>query len=179
MTKRSFTRGFTLVEVMVALAVFVVVSTVSYRGLVQAMEIKARLQAERRFWFAASVGFLRLKDDLSSARADQRFSGDASAARRLEFVAAPVMGAAPRRIAYEFSGRTLWRLVWPTAVSTSNAPVRSALLTDLDSLDVRFLSATSESPVWPATATGLPRGVEFTIHWPGKGGIARAFALPS
>ncbi|HEX9626841.1 MAG TPA: type II secretion system minor pseudopilin GspJ [Acidiferrobacterales bacterium] len=62
------TRGFTLLEVLIAIAIFAIVSAMAYAALNQVLIARDRLEAEREFWRALSMTFLRLEDDLSQVR---------------------------------------------------------------------------------------------------------------
>ncbi len=59
------TRGFTLIEVLVALAVFAVVTMLAWRGLDIMVSTKARLDAEMRAWRELELVFERLALDLT------------------------------------------------------------------------------------------------------------------
>ncbi|HUW98594.1 MAG TPA: type II secretion system minor pseudopilin GspJ [Acidiferrobacter sp.] len=61
--------GFTLLEMVVAMAIFAVVGAVSYAGLDRAMTIRTHLQAVQTRWEAYGLAYDRLADDLSQVRA--------------------------------------------------------------------------------------------------------------
>ena len=60
-------RGFTLLELLVAIAVLAVVGTLGYRGLNSVLEADARLQAESRRWSDVALLFSQLSEDLTMA----------------------------------------------------------------------------------------------------------------
>lgn len=62
--KRSRIAGFTLLEVLVALGVFAVVTLLAWRGLDMMTSSKARLDAEMRRWRELELVFERVKMDL-------------------------------------------------------------------------------------------------------------------
>jgi general secretion pathway protein J len=60
-------RGFTLLELLVAIAVLAVVGALGYRGLNSVLEAEARLQAESRRWSDIALLFSQLSEDLTMA----------------------------------------------------------------------------------------------------------------
>ena len=61
-------RGFTLLEMLVAIAIFAIVGAISYTGLDHAMDIRAQLKTVRSRWEARGLAYYRLENDLSQAR---------------------------------------------------------------------------------------------------------------
>ena len=61
-------RGFTLLEVIIAIAIFALVSAMAYSGLANVLRSSERVEAERNTWRAFSMLFLRMEDDLAQAR---------------------------------------------------------------------------------------------------------------
>lgn len=194
-TRRLPHAGFTLVEVLVALSVFAVVSALAYTGLARALETKDRLDKERAFWSQMSLAFVRIDQDLAAARSRSAldadgtplpaFAGKSGADQAsLEFTrsATPGLGAPGlQRVGYEISDHTLWRVTW-SAVDRSPAtrPTRSALINDIDGFSVRFHGeAGATSGIWPAgkVLEELPRGLEMTLTIPGRGAFSRAFFI--
>jgi general secretion pathway protein J len=60
-------RGFTLLELLVAMAVLAIVGALGYRGLNSILDAEARLQAESRRWTDVSLLFSQLSEDLTMA----------------------------------------------------------------------------------------------------------------
>ena len=60
-------RGFTLLELLVAIAVLAVVGALGYRGLNSVLDAEARLQAESRRWSDIALLFSQLSEDLTMA----------------------------------------------------------------------------------------------------------------
>ncbi len=61
-------KGFTLLEMLVAIAIFAVVGAIAYTGLDRAMAIRAHLKAVRVRWQERELAYYRLAEDLSQAR---------------------------------------------------------------------------------------------------------------
>ena len=79
-------RGFTLVELLVALAIFSVMSVVAYRGLNAVLETREHLMVDNRKWRELAVFFAQMTDSshelkrrlLSSWVAENRLAGHAA-----------------------------------------------------------------------------------------------------
>ncbi len=64
----SAVRGFTLLEMLVAIAIFAIVGAIAYTGLDHAMDIRTQLKTVRGLWEARGLAYYRLENDLSQAR---------------------------------------------------------------------------------------------------------------
>lgn len=61
-------RGFTLLEMLVAIAIFAIVGAIAYTGLDRAMAIRAHLKTVRNRWESRGLAYYRLANDLSQVR---------------------------------------------------------------------------------------------------------------
>lgn len=61
-------RGFTLLEVIIAISIFALVSAMAYSGLANVLRSSERVEAERATWRAFTMLYLRMEDDLAEAR---------------------------------------------------------------------------------------------------------------
>lgn len=61
-------RGFTLLEVIIAIAIFALVSAMAYSALANVLRSRERVEAERTTWRVFSMLYLRMQDDLAQAR---------------------------------------------------------------------------------------------------------------
>lgn len=61
-------RGFTLLEVIIAIAIFALVSAMAYSALANVLRSRERVEAERTTWRVFSMLYLRMEDDLAQAR---------------------------------------------------------------------------------------------------------------
>ena len=69
MTQRTRrTAGFTLLEILVAIAVFAIFSMMAYGGLLRLLDNRERIDTERAFWRDTTFAFLRIEQDFSRAR---------------------------------------------------------------------------------------------------------------
>ncbi len=204
---RAHARGFTLLELLVAIGVFALFSAMAYGGLVQVLESRDRVDAERTYWTGLARAFLRIEDDLLHARARPirdvdgnprpAFEGRPTDTRALgepavEFTRGGVLNVAPgphsdlQRVAYRFADGKLWRLTWPVLDrAPTTKPQESVLLEDVEGFEARFYGpAGGWLATWPAAATGTlptamppPSAVEMTLQLRGRGELKRVFLV--
>jgi general secretion pathway protein J len=189
--------GFTLIEIMVALAVFGVLSALAYMTLGQTLdnsdmltERMDRLQAIQRTISYLSTDLLQaaprpIRADLGSEPAlRSSFGSDFS----LELTrngwpnSAGVPRSTQQRMAYRIEEDELVRYHWNVLDRTAGSlPVATILLDRIESLTFRFLQANGDwSDQWPPSTTGatsntsvLPRAVEITLVLPDEGELIR------
>jgi general secretion pathway protein J len=191
-------RAFTLIEVLVALAVFGVLSALAYMTLGQTLsnsdlltERMDRLQAIQRTMNYLSSELLQaapraVRADLGQAEPALRSSFAANFALELTHNGWPNSAGVPRstqqRTAYRIEEEELVRYHWNVLDRTANnVPVATILLDDIESLTFRFLLANGDwTDQWPpvsANAPGdtnaLPRAVEITLVLPDEGELTR------
>lgn len=190
--------AFTLIEVLVALAVFGVLSAMAYMTLGQTLsnsdmltERMDRLQAIQRTVNYLSNELLQaapraIRADLGQAQPALRSSFAADFALELTHNGWPNSAGVPRstqqRTAYRIEDEELVRYHWNVLDRTvNNIPVATILLDDIESLTFRFLLENGDwTDQWPPVAAGassdstlLPRAVELTLVLPDEGEITR------
>ena len=191
-------RAFTLIEVLVALAVFGVLSALAYLTLGQTLrnsdmltERMDRLQAIQRTVSYLSNELLQaaprsIRADLGQAEPALRSSFAADFALELTHNGWPNSAYVPRstqqRTAYRIEDDELIRYHWNVLDRTvNNLPVATILLDNIDSLTFRFLLENGDwVDQWPPVAAGasanasqLPRAVEITLVLPDEGELIR------
>jgi general secretion pathway protein J len=199
---RAHTSGFTLIEVLVAVAIFALFSTMAYAGLLRLMDGHDRLAAEREFWRALALTFTRIENDLSQARTravrDARgyplpsFHGQPVDARALgepslEFTrgGVPVLGQGPaselQRVGYRLRDGVLHRLAWPALDrAPTTQPGEYPLLDKVTEMTLRFYApAGGWVDRWPpdTQSSDPPTAVELTLALPGRGSFTRVFLV--
>jgi len=195
---RAEQRGFSLIELLVAMAVLAALASVTFRGLSSILESEARVQAETRRWGDVAIVMAHLGRDLSlaAARPVRDGAGALRAALILENGAEAASGqllltrfgdggaasqADPRRVAYRVREGTLEYLVWPAADAAPGAePASNAILENVTDLRLRALGADGAwVAVWPGTqpTNALPRAIEAQLVLAGGARITRLFAL--
>ena len=189
--------GFTLLEVLVALAVFAVVSAIAYGALAAVLDTREALalRNERRAAVVRSLTVLE-RDILQMARRPVRDEfGQLSPAvvverppgARLELTRTGIPNprqekrAALQRVAYSVAEDSLVRRTWYVLDRTAQTvPEEEVLLEDVDSIVFEALAG-EWSTTWPEPggedpsqlATGMPRAVRVVLTLPDLGEVVR------
>lgn len=200
--KRRIT-GLTLVELMVAVALLALITTMAYRGLDGVSRSSERNLAVGDHWKGIALFFERLASDAAQpvrrpvrAGADnvpplpewlgRPFSEAATAdpaSAQLEFTRKSPQGRDEVRLAYRLRDDKVELLLWPVLDRVSNTrPEVYVLLDGVGSLRFRHLDSNGTwQDIWPVPGSRevLPRALAVEITM--KDGITlhRLFALPS
>jgi general secretion pathway protein J len=159
-------RGFTLVEALLALAIFSIIAVLSYRATASLSDGEARLSAEAQRWRALETLFTRIEADFRQAiprtarvGAEREpawlgttFDGQSALVftrAGSEFVLEPV--PAGQRIGYRVRDGTLELAYWPTLDQPVGAqPVVYPLVTGIAAFELEYLTrAGSWRTRWP------------------------------
>lgn len=198
--KRRFQRGFTLVELLVALAIFAVMSVAAYRGLNSALETREHLMADNRKWRELALFFAQMKESMANAvsrpvrdnndllapaflgKADVTGEDDA----QLIFTRMGLPGQQGnlgdlQRFGYRLREQNIELLVWPVLDQAPRTrPAVSQALSHVASFALRYLD---QQGVWqvkwpvPGQNDALPRAVEVRIGLQTGEQVTRIFAL--
>ena len=194
-------KAFTLVELLVALAIFAVLSGFAYRALDTMLQSREALERESRKWRDVTVFVGRVERDLAavlprrpavgaSGVALAPISSAIDAANGRSGLAITRSGsplqenalAAPQRIAYRLEGTQVQRLAWNSVdAAPRDEPSPVPVLADVRALDFRFLDATGEwRASWglPGSAQTVPNGVEMRLQLASGERIVRFIDLP-
>jgi general secretion pathway protein J len=186
-------RGFTLVEILIAVAIFAVMSVMAYRGLDTALKGGERITEENRKWRELNQFFGRLENDFASlnqrsvrgtngsnvlppvlARTNSLNANEPP----LSFTRAGLPGsegtlAAPQRFGYRLRENVVELLLWPVLdQGTRTEPTPYKLLGQVSELGFRFLDQRGQwLDLWPQPQAGaqqqaqapLPRAIDVTI----------------
>lgn len=195
------TPGFTLIEVMVALTIFALLSTVAYRGLDAVLSASARVERETRKWSEIAFAFVNIQTSLAvvvdrpirdrGGAIGASFAGVASV--RLEDEAifvftrtgfADHLGALAdlQRVGYRVRGDRLEQLIWPVLdLAPGSEPHAVQLLAGIASILVHYVTVDgSRHAAWPLAGedAALPTALEMTLRLASGEQITRMFALP-
>lgn len=205
--RRRGARAFSLIEVLVALAVFAALAAAAYGGLAQIARTRAALATQQDRFAAIVRGLTTVERDLRQAVSrsvrgnarDEIVPALAGAADRIELTRLGFANprAEPRshleRVAYAIDARRLMRgryAVLDRAPATTAAP--SALFDGVEALRLRYLGLDGVwRDAWPPTevpaaypqgsrpADLLPRAIELRIDIADTGELRRLVELPS
>jgi general secretion pathway protein J len=193
--------GFTLVELLVALAIFAIMTGFAYRGLTSMLESREALQKESRKWRDVAVFIGRVERDLDavlirvakapsglglapvSSSLGSTTSGDGLALTRSGSPLQENALAAPQRIAYRLRDGRVERLAWAGVdAAPRDEPVPVAVLAPVRALTFRFLDARSGEwrPGWglPGSIEAPPAAVEMKLELASGERIVRLVDLP-
>jgi len=196
MRPRSRRAGFTLIEVLLALAIVAVISLLGYRALSALSESETRLTTEATRWRTLDLFFARLEGDLREAVPRSARLGasrmppwvgatDALGNGALEFSrAGPEFtlepGSAGQRIAYRFDSGTVEVLYWPGYDRPREAqPTAYPLVSNVARFRLSYLASSgSWVDAWPiAREADLPRAVKVELTLASGEVIERWLAL--
>ncbi|MET0679904.1 MAG: type II secretion system minor pseudopilin GspJ [Burkholderiales bacterium] len=182
-------RGLTLVELLVAIAIFGVLSGFAYRALTVVLESRGRIEQENRKWREIALFFTRLEQDLaaSAPRPVRDANGSLSPAlvgnpapkgaadgaivlTRTGLAADPGTIEPPRRIGYRVRGGVVEMLYWSgLEVAPRSEPRTVAVLFNVSALDLRYLDRRGQwHRAWPPAGTNnpqteIPAGIEVGV----------------
>ncbi len=183
----------TLIEMLVALAIFAVLGVMGYRAAAIAMESRDRISAEMDRWrdIANFVQILEL--DLTQYVEPPRrvVAGKpvptssfvlATADNRVEFSFLKLDGGggSARRRGYRLDGQRVLQLRWP-GVDKESEPDLHVILENVAALRCTVVGADGQRhAVWPADNSGLtvtPAAVDIELELPDVGTIHRLYAI--
>ena len=190
-------RGFTLLEVLIAIAILALLSLLGYRAISALSDSEGKLAAEATRWRVLDQFFARLEGDLREAvprpiRVDDGSeqawigrSADAYGNSELifsragpEFAIEP--GSAGQRLAYRFNDGTIELRYWPGYDHPRSAEAAVyPLLSGITGFHLTYLAANGNwIDNWPPTSdTTLPRAVHVELTLASGETIERWLAL--
>lgn len=169
--------GFTLIEILVALAIFGIMSAIGYRGLTAVLEARVHLGAYNDKWRDTSLFFARFERDLASiaprpvkdvtGRTTPAFIGQKIAigdnAAQIEFTRSGWTSGDSaaddlQRLGYRLRDQHIEVLIWPVLdQAPRSAPAAYTVLDAVKAFEIRYLD---ENGQWLSSWTNLARPPE-------------------
>ncbi len=205
-TYRSAERGFTLLEMLIAMAVFAVLSVMAYQGLraVLSADYITREQGQRLADLQVTLSVLErdlaqvvaitVRDEFGDPLPPLRLRAGGES-QLLELVRAGAGGEQRlRRTAWQITDRGLERRLWPGVDIVDPDSMRTRAFADLVDegqvlggqsaflFIVRTPAGLQRVAAWPPAGTdeqasGLPVAVEIILDLPGMGEVRRVLAV--
>lgn len=197
--RRPAARGFTLIEILVAVVIVAIIGVLAYGGLHGVINAQEQTSARMQRLQHLQQAFAIMTRDFSQL--EPRAVRDPLGGTQLAaFLSSPQnqppliftrggwgnpladARSTEERVAYELDNGELQRLTWPELdVPSQSLPVKQTLLTNVTAFDVRFMDETGQwQTQWPplnapgtAYITKLPRAVEIAVTLKDLGRITR------
>lgn len=193
-------KGFTLLELLVALSIFSVLSVMAYGGLQTVISTKQATDKSAERISEIQLVMMRISNDLrqavtrkirdeygdflpemqSSKNGDETISWTRAGYRN----PAQLKRSNVQRVAYRVDQQKLIRITWPVLDRAQDTEaLEIEVLTDIESIEWRFLNNTIEwVSDWPEEGgdvelNPLPKAVEFTFELKDWGKIRRLILL--
>lgn len=193
---QSFAAGFTLLELLVAVALLAGVSTMAYSGFAAMLRAQQDVSERARVWNELNLALQLIEADLSQVierpvrdalggvEPAMQYVPGASAELRFTRIGAGV-GLAPvsriQRLGYRLEGQSLIRRVWPHPDRVQGSGARDeVLLEGVSGLTFRFIDDGKVHALWPVKSrskTTLPRAVELVFDHAEVSDLRRVFLV--
>jgi len=202
-SNRMKIRGFTLMEVMVAMFLLAIIGTAGFTMLQQITSARTKIETQsdritelQRTFYWLTEDITQIIDRPVRSSVDSilpAFQYNVQGTSLIDFTRAgwanPAADILParsslQRVSYSLEDDRLLRSYWYHLDSLEEAPTkRRQLLTGVEQLTVRFMDPQgSWQDQWPPLNVeedpGLPRALEFTFTLTDLGPVVRVFGLP-
>jgi general secretion pathway protein J len=194
-------RGFTLLELMIAITIFSIIATFAYTGLDVVLDTKQQTEQHLDRLAKLQLGLHLIQQDIEQIvdRPVRNAYGDTEPAIVSDSLSELLLeltrsGYAnpmkmPRsqlqRVGYQLEEKTLYRVTWPVLDRAQDTePRRQKLFDGVEELTFSFFDQDMKRKTsWPPTASGesgeapetLPKGIELVIETEAMGTLRRLF----
>ncbi|MFA5984154.1 MAG: type II secretion system minor pseudopilin GspJ [Methylococcaceae bacterium] len=193
MKRVSRQQGFTLLEILIALAIFAILSIMAYAGLAAVLDARAATEPRSAQLAQLQTTLYLLNEDLSQAidRPVRDELGSPEPAftnghgseilnltRSVPVWTENAVGNSLQRVSYRFENGSLYRQVWALLDRTPQTQHRRRKLLDAKQVEVKIYEAESHSwrPFIGETKT-IPLALQFEFNVEGLGTLQHAFLL--
>lgn len=191
--RNSQTQGFTLLELLVAMSIFAFMSVMAFVGLNNALtsnevitEKEQRLASLQRAVMFIEKDFRQivLRPRTSGyQQKEQAFAYGLDSSGFLEFTRAGNQNATGlarsnlQRVRYDYEDKNLIRNSWSIVDHLEAEPLKTTLLEEIDSIEIRLLDQNNEWKKNWSNTEFLPKAIEITIEHAYWGKIKRLISL--
>jgi general secretion pathway protein J len=184
-------RGFTLLEILIAMAVFAIMASMAYAGLSAVLDARQGTAKRSETIAQLQQTLYLLNEDLTQAvqrsirdefGTDQpAFSGGngedlLTFTRSVPDWSQTSARSRLQRISYRIENGALYRQVWTLLDRTQQSQSRRKKLLSAENVELRFLGE-EWGGSWPAGGGALPKAVEVSFTLAGLGDIRRVFLV--
>jgi general secretion pathway protein J len=181
--------GLTLIELLVAVAIFAILSGIAYRALTVVLESRGRIEQENRKWRELAIFLARLEQDIATAvprpirsagdTIAPAFVGNAGGLRvnegtvmltRTALSVEPEHVEPPRRLGYRLRGNVVELMTWNALDQGPREEPRIVVaLRDVKEMQVSYVERSGQRlAAWPPPGAPdmiatLPSGVEVSL----------------
>lgn len=189
--------GFTLLEILVALFIFLIVALMASQGLHTVLTTKEITEKNASRLAQLQIAMLLLERDITQAidrpildavgQKQPALKGDKNYLELTHAGFANPFGIQQRstlqRVRYQFDNGKLMRITWDVLDRIpATQPVSRTLIDNIRSLQWRFIDdGQNYYDSWPASEqakTQLPKGIEIRISLKNQGNLLRLFFIP-
>jgi len=190
MGSHKLSRGFTLLEILIAMAVFAIMAAMAYAGLSAVLDAREGTAKRSETIAQLQQTLYLLNEDLTQAiprsirdefGSDQLAFTGGNGEELLTFTrSVPDWSESPsrsqlQRVSYRMENGALYRQVWTILDRTQQSQFRRKKLLSADIVSVRFYSE-DWLDNWAASAA-MPKAVSLTLSLAGLGEIKRVFLV--
>ncbi|MEN8165853.1 MAG: type II secretion system minor pseudopilin GspJ [Pseudomonadota bacterium] len=195
-------QGFTLLELLIAITVFSILSTITYSGLKAVLDTEERTRDHIHRLSQLQIGLNLMQRDIEQAvtREIRDEFGDSLPAIRSGGISSTLLEltrngypnpmnlqrSGLQRVAYQLEEDALYRITWPSLDrAQDSSPRRSRLFADIQNVELIYYDQQMKrQQTWPAVSTEgdnpqypLPKAIELTLEFEGMGKIRRLFRV--
>ena len=189
---KSTEQGFTLLELLVAMMIFSLMSVMAYSALANIFKSDEVIIAQETKLKTLQRSMMFIERDMRQLTLRPKSSGYGNSSPAvdsgldsegiIEFTRAGnsnPMGlprSSLQRVRYDIQDKKLIRMSWNLVDHIDAEPVSMILLDDVESLSFKFLSDNGMKENWNS-ATEIPKAVELTLEHKSWGKIVRLFSI--